>query len=125
MRKFKGIMISIMAVLGLAAVPLAPTLTVHAQGAAEVIKGSVDEINDGNDATLQDQIKTVVNILLFVLGAIAVIMIIIGGIRYTTSNGDQTNIKAAKDIILYAVVGLAVAILSYAIVNFILDAFTD
>jgi len=65
----------------------------------------------------------VVNILLFILGAIAVVMIVIGGIRYATSNGESSNIKAAKDTILYAVIGLIVAIMAYAIVNFVVGAF--
>jgi hypothetical protein len=50
-------------------------------------------------------------------------MIIYGGIRYTTSAGDSSHVKAAKDTILYAVVGLVVAILAYAIVNFVVGAF--
>lgn len=68
-------------------------------------------------------IETVINTILVVLGMIAVIMIVIGGIRYTTSNGDAGSTKAAKDTILYAVVGLVVAILAYAIVNFVLARF--
>ncbi len=68
-------------------------------------------------------VKTVINILLYVLGIIAVIMIIIGGIRYTTSNGDSGSLKTAKDTILYSVVGLVVAIMSYAIVNFVVGRF--
>jgi len=72
----------------------------------------------------QDIIKNVINTILVVLGMIAVIMIIIGGIRYTTSNGDPGSIKSAKDTILYAVVGLVIAILSFAIVNFVLGRFS-
>ena len=72
---------------------------------------------------LPELVKNLVNLLLAVLGFIAVIMIIIGGIRYTTSNGDSNNTKAAKDTILYSVVGLVVAILAYAIVNFVIDFF--
>ncbi len=72
----------------------------------------------------QDIIKNVINTILVVLGMIAVIMIIIGGIRYTTSNGDPSSIKGAKDTILYAVVGLVIAILSFAIVNFVLGRFS-
>ncbi len=68
-------------------------------------------------------VKNIINMMLLILGMIAVIMIIIGGIRYTTSNGDQNGIKAAKDTILYSVVGLVVAILAFAIVNFVLEAF--
>lgn len=56
----------------------------------------------------------------FIIGAIAVLMIIIGGIRYTVSNGDQSQITSAKNTILYAIVGLVVAVLAYAIVHFVL-----
>ena len=62
----------------------------------------------------------VINTILLVLGMIAVIMIIIGGIRYTTSNGDPSQVKSAKDTVLYAVVGLIIAIMAFAIVNFVL-----
>lgn len=63
----------------------------------------------------------IINTTLFVLGIIAVIMIIFGGIRYTTSNGEASSIKSAKDTVLYAVIGLVVAIMAYAIVNFVLS----
>lgn len=68
-------------------------------------------------------VKNIVNILLYLLGAIAVVMIVIGGIRYATSNGEASSIKSAKDTILYAVIGLIVAIMAYAIVNFFVNAF--
>ena len=66
-------------------------------------------------------IKNIVNLLIYVTGAIAVIMIVIGGIRYTTSNGDQGQLTSAKNTILYAVVGLVVAVMAYTIVNFVLS----
>ena len=65
-------------------------------------------------------IKKVVNLLLWAIGIISVIMIIIGGIRYATSNGDSTQVTAAKNTIMYAVIGLVIAIFAYAIVNFVL-----
>lgn len=68
-------------------------------------------------------IKNVINILLYLVGIIAVIAIIIGGIRYVTSNGDSGATKSAKDTVLYAVIGLVVAILAFAIVNFVVTAF--
>jgi hypothetical protein len=57
----------------------------------------------------------------FIIGAVSVLAIIIGGIRYVTSGGDQANIKAAKDTILYAVVGVVVAMLAYTIVHFVIS----
>lgn len=68
---------------------------------------------------------TVVNVLLFIIGAISVIMLIIGGIRYTLSAGDSGNVTAAKNTILYAIVGLIVAFLAFAIVNFVLSSVSN
>ena len=65
---------------------------------------------------------TIVNVLLFLIGVISVIMLIYGGIQYTLSSGDSGKVNNAKNTILYAIVGLIVAILSYAIVNFVLKS---
>ena len=65
---------------------------------------------------------TIVNVLLFLIGAISVIMLIYGGIRYTISGGNSANVTAAKNTILYAIIGLIVAFLAYAIVNWVLGA---
>lgn len=78
---------------------------------------------DGADSELTAIIGVVIRLMIFVAGIIAVIMIIIGGIKYATSNGDSSSISSAKNTILYAVIGLAVAIMSFAIVNFVLDQF--
>jgi len=68
--------------------------------------------------------RTITNVLLFILGAISVIMIIIGGLRYVVSGGNATAVTAAKNTILYAIVGVIVALLAYAIINFVLSSFT-
>jgi hypothetical protein len=68
--------------------------------------------------------KTITNVLLFIIGAISVIMLIIGGIRYVISGGDSSAVTAAKNTILYAVVGIIVALLAYALVNFVLNSFS-
>lgn len=62
---------------------------------------------------------TITNIMLFIIGAIAVIMLIIGGIRYVVSAGDQNAVTSAKNTILYAIIGIVVAFLAYAAVNFV------
>jgi hypothetical protein len=67
--------------------------------------------------------STISNVLLFIVGAIAVIMIVIGGLRYVISGGDSTQVQAAKNTILYALVGVIVAILAYAAVNFVVASF--
>ena len=67
-------------------------------------------------------IKTIVNTLIFVIGIVAVIMIILGGITYATSQGDPAKVKKGKDTVLYGIIGLIIALLAYAIVNFVLNA---
>lgn len=66
--------------------------------------------------------RTITNILLFIIGAISVIMLVVGGIRYTISGGDQNQVTAAKNTIMYAIVGIVVAILAYAVVNFVISS---
>ena len=63
--------------------------------------------------------QIIVNVILFIVGAVAVIMIVIGGVRYTVSNGDSNAVQGAKNTIMYAIVGLVVAIIAYALVNFV------
>lgn len=62
------------------------------------------------------------NLLLFVIGALSVVMIIFGGLRYVVSGGNATAVTAAKNTIVYAIVGLIVAFLAYAVINFILGS---
>lgn len=64
----------------------------------------------------------ITSILLFIVGAVAVIMLIFGGIRYVVSGGDQNNVTAAKNTILYAIIGIVVALLAYAAVRFVTTA---
>lgn len=66
----------------------------------------------------------ITSIMLFVIGAIAVIMIVIGGLRYVLSGGDSSQITAAKNTILYAIIGIVVAILAYAIIQFVIGSFS-
>ncbi len=65
-------------------------------------------------------VKTVVNILSIIVGIVAVIMIIVGGFRYITSGGSAESIQAAKNTILYALIGLVIVALSQVIVRFVL-----
>lgn len=69
--------------------------------------------------------NTITNVLLFAVGAISVIMLIIGGIRYVVSGGDSTAVQSAKNTILYAVVGIVICLLAYAVVSFVISSFTS
>ena len=66
--------------------------------------------------------KQVTNTILYIVGIIAVIMLIIGGIRYVISGGDAKKVTDAKNTVLYAIIGLVIAFLAFAIVNFVISA---
>lgn len=78
-------------------------------------------------ATKTDSVDKLVvditGILMWILGIVAVIMIVIGGFKYVTSNGDANAIQSAKNTILYSVIGLVVAILGQTIVKFVVGLF--
>ena len=88
-----------------------------AQGVGEAL-GLAGEASGGT-GTVDDLVKNVISLLLFVIGIVSVIMIIVGGIMYATSSGAAEKAKTAKNTILYSVVGLVVAIFAYAIVQFV------
>jgi hypothetical protein len=127
MKKLKLGLLSLFAVFALVgasqAFYTAPVYAACSTNPADCIRQGSNSVGGSGQVSLGSRIGTVVNILLYILGAIAVVMIVIGGIRYTTSNGDSSAMTSAKNTILYAVVGLVVAIMAYAIVNFVLDAF--
>jgi hypothetical protein len=67
-------------------------------------------------------VKRGINIMLFGVGVLSVIMLIFGGFRYVISGGKKESVTNAKNTILYAIIGLLVAVFAYAIINFILGA---
>lgn len=76
----------------------------------------------GNDdaGAVMDRVNTAINVVLGVLGVVAVAMIIMGGIQYATSQGDAAKATKARNTILYSIIGLVIALLAFAIVNFVL-----
>ena len=74
---------------------------------------------------VNDTITWVINAFSIVVGIAAVIMIIVGGLRYIISGGDSGNVTSAKNTILYAIIGLVVVALSQFIVKFVLAKFTS
>lgn len=111
---------------------LAVVFTAVSPVSLPVYAGSKDEVQNGADMAnggggsnqnLPDIITTIINVMLFIAAALAVIMIIYGGIRYITAHGDEKQVKVAKDTIVYSVTGLIIAILAYALVTFIFNTF--
>lgn len=123
MKKLKFGLLALFALVGIAT--FVPAATVSADPITQVNNGLKDigAKEPTNAVPLQTRIKQVINVIMFILGTIAVIMIVIGGIRYTVSGGDSSAVTAAKNTIFYAVIGLIVALLAYAIVNFVVSSF--
>ncbi len=123
-------------VMGLAAVatlgtatlvaPVASAADNSAQGttaydaASTYTKGEDTTQQSGQKTSLMETLQIIINVALGIIGFIAVAMIIVGGVQYTTSAGDAAKVTKAKNTILYGVVGLVIALLAFAIVNFIL-----
>ena len=78
---------------------------------------------DSGEGQVNGIIKTIVEVLLMAVGAISIIMIVIGGILFALSSGDAQKAAKARNTILYAVVGLIVSVFASAIVIFVFDGF--
>ena len=90
---------------------------------AELQEGVKEAGGDDDPMELGDIINRVINVLLFLVGALSVVFIIVAGIYFSISNGNAEQVKRAKNTMTYAVIGLIVSILSYAIVNFVITIF--
>lgn len=94
--------------------------------AAANTEGNCDTLKQEDpDASVAKVIRTVIDVFSIVVGAVSVIMIIFGGLRYITSAGDSTNVTSAKNTILYAIVGLVIVIFAQTIVKFVVGRLTE
>lgn len=111
-----------------ATVSMAPAMAASGCDVSSGIGGAVNEgcsKGSGQQTDLfgnEGVFTTIINVMLFIVGILCIIMIIYGGIRYTTSNGDKGRVESAKNTILYAVVGLIIAILAFALVSWVVSS---
>lgn len=125
MKKFILASLAVVGVVATAAatVPaISPAKAVNPYGACDansssaICKGKGESLSEGF-------VKPTINIILWVVGVAAVIVIVVAGLKYVTSSGNPSAVSSAKTTILYAVIGLVVAITAYAIVNFVFKSF--
>ena len=83
--------------------------------------GNVLKFIPQDGASLTEIVQSILNWIFGIIGIVAVVMIIIGGFNFMTSAGDPGKVKKGKDTILYGIIGLVVALLAFAIVNFVLN----
>lgn len=118
---------TVMITVGAGGAASALTIQDGANAARDESQQSACLFDDGSEACdgQMPLFNVITNVLLFIIGAVSVIMLIMGGIRYTISQGDSTAVSNAKNTILYSVIGLVVAILAYAIINFVIGSFVN
>lgn len=119
MTNMKKISKIITAGAGAATLGLVYTQNAFADGLSNVQSGVTKTKDAAGGLSMQTVISTVIGTMLFIVGLLAVVMLIYGGIRYVTSHGDKAQVTAAKETIMYAVVGLVVAIAAFAVVQWI------
>lgn len=77
---------------------------------------------DPQARSLPDTIMVIINYALTIVGVIALAYIVYGGFLYITAHGDSNQVDTAKNIIVYAVIGIVVIGVAAAIVNFVVGA---
>lgn len=82
-------------------------------------------VSGGDEGSFNSLLTKIINIISVVVGVVAVIMIIIGGFRYITSGGSSEKVTAAKNTILYGLIGLIIVALAQVIVRFVLNQVTN
>ena len=92
-------------------------LNLNATGDCKVDEDEANRVNQ--------TLERVVRIFQIVVGIISVMMIIFGGLKYITSGGETNGVKAAKNTILYAVIGLVIVAIAESIVQFVLQRFNE
>jgi hypothetical protein len=81
---------------------------------------TVSDCREDSSETFSAVMRRVINVFSILVGAVSVIMIIVGGFRYIISGGDSAGVSGAKNTILYAIVGLVIVLFAQVIVRFII-----
>src|SRR5690554_125999 len=113
-QRIKLTAVSILLLCG-AVVPLTVSTSVHAQISEESKKAACagiggatgEECDNTSGATVGGLLATAISILSWIVGVVAIFMVIIGGFKFIISNGDSSGIQSARNTIIYALVGLA------------------
>jgi hypothetical protein len=132
MKQIKIVLISILIMLG-GLVPLTPALALASplSVAGDSLKqdacAGLDQVSaaqgcDTGGSGINDFVASVVNILSLIVGMAAVIMIIVAGLKFVTANGDSSRVASARNTLIYALIGIAIAALAQVLVHFVLSA---
>ena len=125
----KNIILALIMVMTLGLVGLMPTQTAYAACATtgntskdKVIDGLGQTGNDCSGVGVTNFIRAIVNILSLIVGIAAVIVVILSGLRYITSAGDAGKVSSAKNTLVYALIGVAIAALAQFLIHYVFTA---
>ncbi len=130
LNKIKILVAALAVVLGGVFATVTPVFAAPANSNTKGVTQFIDDTNAGEagfktaNGDLQDTIFSVINFALGAIGVLSVVMVIFGGFQYTISAGDSGKVTKAKNTILYGVIGLVIAMLAWAIVNFVITKVT-
>ncbi|HWT55902.1 MAG TPA: pilin [Candidatus Microsaccharimonas sp.] len=128
LKKIKNALLSV-GVFSLLAIPVLAPAVAYADITSDLCSGSsFDTSGNGtcnqdsnNGAGIDTILKKVIQIFSIIVGFVAVVMIIVGGIKYITSGGNDSSVAGAKNTIIYAVIGLIIVALSQVLVHYVLN----
>lgn len=124
-----SILVSLFIILGLLIVPVTTYAATSSaeeacQGLSAVSPDGTCETKSGAESSIDRLLKVVLTMLSFIAGIIAVVMIIVSGFKYITSNGDSNSLSSSKKSLIYAIIGLVVVAISQFIVMFVINNVT-
>lgn len=125
--KLKTMIVTMFAIVAAFVPVFVPTVAFAAADAKASIcegvglAGSGTGCTQGSGPTVETAIAAAINLISIVVGVIAVIMVIVGGLKYILSSGDSNNINSAKNTILYAIIGLVIVAFAQIIVRYVLN----
>lgn len=120
MSRVKLLIVGLFVTIGFLATPPALAIDLNENICKDLPNNQGCKVVKENDlGTKNNAVQRVLGQIFLVLGGVATIMIIYGGVLYAISQGEQAKVTKAKNTILYAVIGLIVALMAYAIVAFI------
>lgn len=112
-------------VLGLGAIAFAAPEAIQAAPKDDICRGvsiTGGDCDEEEGTGLESVIRNIINLFSVLVGIVAVVMIMVAGFKYVTSNGDSGKIKSAKDTLVYAIVGIVIVAFSQIIVQFVLKS---
>ena len=123
MKRYRKTLVA--AVLSVAVAVVAVVMPIAVPSASAQFRSGLDAAQTREMSTkpIGTTIGDIVNVFLYFVGAVAVIVVIWGGFQYITSSGDSQKATTAKNTIMYAVIGIVVVVMSYAIVNWVFGLF--